>query len=70
MTQALPRTPSVEDLLRQHHSDGPLPSGALIDKLLGTHRYYLADELAPESVAARGPSTTTDVASAAVAAPY
>ena len=57
-SEAVQRSPSVEDLLRQYSSDGPVTSGTLIDKLIGTHRYYLADELVPEPVAARGLSRT------------
>ena len=46
----VPRSVSVEDLLRRHRSDAPVTSGALIDELLGTHSYYLGDELTPEPV--------------------
>lgn len=55
----VPRSFSVENLLREHRTDGPITSGALIDKLLGTHQPpYLGDELIPEPVAALGPSRT------------
>jgi hypothetical protein len=55
----VPRSFSVEDLLRQHRTDEPITSGALIDKLLGTHQPpYLGDGLIPEPVAALGPSRT------------
>src|SRR6476660_6301467 len=54
----VPRSVSVEDLLRRRRSDAPVTSGALIDELLGTHSYYLGDELTPEPVAARGPIRT------------
>jgi hypothetical protein len=54
----VPRSVSVEDLLRRHRSYAPVTSGALIDELLGTHSYYLGDELTPEPVAARGPIRT------------
>lgn len=52
------RSPSVEDLLRRHRTDGLVTAGVLIDELFGTHPYYLGDKLTPESVAARGPSRT------------
>ena len=46
----VPRSVSVEDLLRRHRSYAPVASGALIDELLGTHSYYLGDELTPELI--------------------
>jgi hypothetical protein len=52
------RSPSVKSLLREYSNDGPVTAGALIDKLLETHDYYLGKGLTPESVAARGPSRT------------
>ena len=52
------RSPSVEGLLRQYQKAGPVTAGALIDKLLETHDYYLGKGLTPESVAAHGPSRT------------
>jgi hypothetical protein len=54
----LPRSVSVEDLVRRHRSDGLVTSGALIDELLGTHSYYLGGELTPEPVTGRGLSRT------------
>lgn len=54
----LPRSVSVEDLVRRHRSDGLVTSGAVIDELLGTHSYYLGGELTPEPVAGRGLSRT------------
>jgi len=50
------RSPSVEDLLLRHRSDGPVTAGALVDELIRTHKYYLGEGLTPESVATRGPS--------------
>ena len=47
------RSPSVKSLLREYSNDGPVTAGALIDKLLETHDYYLGKGLTPESVAAR-----------------
>jgi hypothetical protein len=54
----VPRSRSVENLLRRHHGDKPVTSGDLVDELLGTHSYYLSEEITPEPVAGRGPSRT------------
>ena len=51
-----PRSASVESLLSQYRDMGPLSSGALVDALLGSHGYYLAEEVTPEPVAALGPN--------------
>lgn len=50
----LPRSASVESLLSQYRSKGPVSSGALVEALLGSHRYYVAEEVTPEPVTALG----------------
>jgi len=53
-----PRSASIESLLSQYRSKGPIPSGALVDALLGSHGYYVTKEVDPEPVAALGPHQT------------
>ncbi len=53
-----PRSASVEGLLSQYQNKGPVSSGALVEALLGSHGYYVAEEVTPEPVAALGPNQT------------
>jgi hypothetical protein len=53
-----PRSGSVEVLLSQYQDKGPVSSGALVEALLGSHRYYVTKDVTPEPVAALGPNKT------------
>ena len=53
-----PRSASVESLLSRYRDRGPVSSGALVEALLGSHGYYVAEEVTPEPVAALGPNQT------------
>ena len=53
-----PRSASVEGLLSQYRDKGPVSSGALVEALLASHGYYLAEEVTPEPVATLGPNQT------------
>src|SRR5260370_35279007 len=53
-----PRSASVESLLSQYRDMGPVSSGALVEALLGSHGYYVAEGMTPEPAAALGPTQT------------
>jgi KAP-like P-loop domain-containing protein len=54
----MPRTSSVEGLLSRYRDEGPVTAGVIVDRLLESHDYYVADDVIPESVAALGPRRT------------
>src|SRR5262245_51396306 len=49
-----PRSPSVESLLSHYRDRGPVSSGALVEALLGSHGYYVAEEVTLEPGTALG----------------
>ena len=54
----VPHSASVDGLLSQYRDKGPVYAGALAETLLSSHGHYVAEEIAPDPVAALGSKQT------------